>query len=109
MNTEPLPDPPEVAHLQGIVDAKHTEIDALKEKLVAAEAKAGSGGVVFGGDPAIDALLEGLAIESRRLHQQLCHAAHRGGPAMAQHSPYDAPAQPYYNPMLTQPQYYNYQ
>ena len=109
VNTEPQGDPPEVLQMQKLVDEKHAEVDALKEKLVAAEAKAGSGGVVFGGDPGLDALLEGLAIESRRLHQQLCHAAHRGGPAMAQHSPYDAPAQSYYNPMLTQPQYYNYQ
>ena len=99
VNTEPQGDPPEVLQMQKLVDEKHAEVDALKEKLVAAEAKAGSGGVVFGGDPGLDALLEGLAIESRRLHQQLCHASHRGGPTMAQ---------PYYNPMLA-PQYYNYQ
>ena len=121
MNTEPLPDPPEVAHLQGLVDAKHSEIEALKSKLLEAESKAGSGGVVFGGDPTIDAILEGLAIESRRIQQERFHAAQDRVGAMHgqhnqhnQHGPHSqhnqhnqhggSPAydpSSYYNPMLT--------
>ncbi len=83
------------------------ELDELKERLVEAEAKAGSGGAVFGGDPAIDALLEGLAIESRRIHQQLYQSAQGGGVGMASGPPsYEQPGR-FFNPNLA-PAAYNY-
>ncbi len=107
VNTEPQGDPPEVLQMQKLLDEKRAELDELKERLVEAEAKAGSGGAVFGGDPAIDALLEGLAIESRRIHQQLYQSAQGGGVGMASGPPsYEQPGR-FYNPMLA-PAAYNY-
>ena len=107
VNTEPQGDPPEVLQMQKLLDEKRGELEALKERLVEAEAKAGSGGVVFGGDPAIDALLEGLAIESRRIHQQLYQSGQGGGVGMASGPPsYEQPGR-FYNPMLA-PAAYNY-
>jgi len=109
VNTEPQGDPPEVLQVQKLLDEKHAEIQVLQKKLLEAEAHAGTGGVVFGGHPAIDAILEGLAIESRRVQQQLYssarHAQHQSqqqGGANA----YDPAAHTgYYNPMLTGPAY----
>ena len=107
VNTEPQGDPPEVLQMQKLLDEKRGELKALKERLVEAEAKAGSGGVVFGGDPALDALLEGLAIESRRIHQQLYQAAQGGGGGMASgQGGYEQQGR-FYNPMLA-PAAYNY-
>ena len=60
-----------------------------------------------GGDPALDALLEGLAIESRRIHQQLYQAAQGGGGGMASgQGGYEQQGR-FYNPMLA-PAAYNY-
>ena len=92
--------------MQKLLDEKRGELKALKERLVEAEAKAGSGGVVFGGDPALDALLEGLAIESRRIHQQLYQAAQGGGGMASGQGGYEQQGR-FYNPMLA-PAAYNY-
>lgn len=114
-NTEPLPDPPEMAHLQTILDKKHAEVDQLQKRLLEAESKAGSGGTVYGGDPSIDALLEALAIESRRVQRDLYNAQRathatavqqqqqHGGGVGAYEPPYA------YNPMLTASAYGYYQ
>ena len=106
VNTEPQGDPPEVLQMQKLLDEKRGELKALKERLVEAEAKAGSGGVVFGGDPALDALLEGLAIESRRIQQQLYQAAQGGGGMASGQGGYEQQGR-FYNPMLA-PAAYNY-
>lgn len=110
VNTEPQGDPPEVLQVQKLLDEKHAEIQVLQKKLLEAEARAGTGGVVFGGHPAIDAILEGLAIESRRVQQQLYssarHAQHQSQQQQGGANAYDPAAHTgYYNPMLTGPAY----
>ena len=96
--------------VQKLLDEKHAEIQVLQKKLLEAEARAGTGGVVFGGHPAIDAILEGLAIESRRVQQQLYssarHAQHQSQQQQGGANAYDPAAHTgYYNPMLTGPAY----
>ena len=95
VNTEPLGDPPEVLQMQQLLDVANAEVKDLKDRLAQAEMRASNGGLLLGGDPAVDGLIERLAIESRRVYAQIHQSIQQGG-MHGPHGGYDASQQQFY-------------
>ena len=95
INTEPMADPPEIMQMQQLLDGAHAEVKDLKDRLAQAEMRAANGGLLLGGDPAVDGLIERLAIESRRVYAQIHQSVQNGG-MHGQHGGYDGSQQQYY-------------
>jgi len=92
IQTEPMQSPPELLHLQSIIDGNYIEIEQLKEKLASSTGR----GEFGGGVPHLDALIKSLADESKRLHAHVCELTQHRVVAMHQQQQHQQPYQEYY-------------